>query len=33
MAESGATDEKNERPVRWMGRSRDDIREFPALGE
>jgi phage-related protein len=29
MAGSESTDEKNQRPVRWIGRSRDDLREFP----
>lgn len=24
-----ATDEGDEKPVRWMGRSREDLRDFP----
>jgi phage-related protein len=29
MAESEATDEMSEKPMRWVGRSREDLREFP----
>jgi len=29
MSESGEADDPKERPVRWIGRSREDLREFP----